>query len=124
MSLIVLCLPSGSIRYSRAGRSRSIQDDFSITVGTISLKGTFFARSCRYASDASVPGTTFAGCRCGVLSTGASASVPWKVWPTITVSIAPLASGPTFASSGTMSSVPNSVATFFAAAAAPACALS
>ena len=71
-----------------------------------------------------MPGDTLAGCFCGVLSTGASARVPWKVWPTIAVSIAPFESSPTFAFSGTMSSVPNSVATFFAAAAAPAWALS
>ena len=96
----------------------------SITVGTISLNGTLLARSRRYATEASAPGATFAGCLCGVLSTGASASVPWNVWPTITVSIAPFESAPTFALSATTSSVPKSVATFFAAASAPACALS
>jgi hypothetical protein len=58
------------------------------------------------------------------LSTGASASVPWKVWPTITASIAPFARGATFRPTGTTSSVPKRVATFLAAAGAPACALS
>jgi hypothetical protein len=115
-------LPSGSILYIRTGRSRSIQDERSSTVGTITLKGTFGARSRRYASDASAPGATFGRCRCGVLSTGASASVPWKVWPTITVRSALFESGAILGPSGTTSSVPKSAATFVAAAFAPGCA--
>ena len=120
VSRIVLCLPSGSIRYRRIGRSRSIHELRSITVGTITLNGTLCARSRTRASEASAPGATFGGWRFGVLSTGASASVPWNVWPTITVSIAPFESALITALTGFTSAVPKRVATFFAAAAAPA----
>ena len=58
------------------------------------------------------------------MSTGASVSVPWKVWPTITVSSASFESALIAGSSGTTSSVPNRTATFFAAASAPGWALS
>ena len=124
VSRIVLCLPSGSIRYMRIGCSRSIHELRSSTVGTITGNGTFCARSRRSASEASAPGATFGCWRCGVLSTGASASVPWKVWPTITVSIAPFESALITALTGFTSSVPKSVATFFAAALAPGWAVS
>ena len=123
MSRIVLCFrSSSSIQYIRAGRSRSIQLPCAITVGTISLNGTFEARSRRYGSAASAPGETAGGCFCGVLSTGASASVPWKVLPTTTHSIAPLQRAAIGALTGTISSVPKRAATFCAAGLEPVCA--
>ena len=105
----------------RTGLSRSIHDVRSITVGTISGNGTFFARSRSSASDASAPGATFGSCRCGVWSTGASASVPWKVWPTTTVSIAPFESAAIGGEICTTSPAPNRFATLRAASSEPGC---
>ena len=116
MRRIVLCLrSSSSIQYIRAGRSRSIQLPWAITVGTISLNGTFDARSRRYGSAASAPGETAGGCFFGVLSTGASASVPWKVLPTTTASMAPFERAAIAGVIGRISSVPKRAATFCAA---------
>ncbi len=76
----------------RTGIVESVHELRSITVGTMSGKPTRERRSRRRSRDAFGPKTTFGRWRRGVWSIADAARLPWKVWPTTTVSIAPLAS--------------------------------
>src|SRR5262245_1034342 len=64
-----------------------------MTVGIWSGKPTFHAAARRTAGRTSdfAGRRTYGGCLGGVRSTGVGVSLPEKVWPTTTVSIAPLA---------------------------------
>ena len=101
------------------GCSRSIQDERSIFVGTISGKSTS-RRCCRSRSTVALaPETTAASWRSGVWSTGAAASRPWNVWPTTTTTIASFPSARIVGASFFTSADPNRFASLPAACFAP-----
>ena len=76
----------------RAGIVESVHELRSMTVGTMSGNGTRARRSRSSSIAAFGPYTTFGRSRFGVWSIGAEARLPWNVWPTTTVSMAPFAS--------------------------------
>ena len=102
----------------RTGIVESVHELRSITVGTMSGNGTRARRSRSRSRARSGRTTTFGRSRFGVWSMGADARLPWNVWPTTTVSIAPLASCDIFAS-GLTSADAKRFATFCAASRAP-----
>ena len=83
-----------SIRYPRTGFVESGADELSSTLGTIRPNPTFLRSGRRrpevsYGFDCTCAGSRVTGARTG----GAGATLPWKVRPTTTVSIAPFWSG-------------------------------
>ena len=119
MRRTALCFSPGSIQYMRAGIVESVHELRSITVGTMSGNGTRARRARSRSIDAFGAYEMFGRSRFGVWSIGAEARLPWKVWPTTTVSIAPFASCEICAGSGFTSAEPKRFATFCAASRAP-----
>ena len=88
-------------------------------VGTISGNETRSRRARSSSIEAFGAYEILGRSRFGVWSIGAEARLPWKVWPTTTVSIAPFASCEILRGSGSSSAEAKRLATFLAASAAP-----
>ena len=76
----------------RTGMAESVHELRSMTVGTINGNGTRAPRVTKHVGAGLGPYEMFGRSRFGVSSIGAEARLPWNVWPTTTVKIAPLAS--------------------------------